>query len=125
MPPGPVWASRPGEGAHGPRGAAVRCPAQALRHSARLVLVSPAVASPESDAPPPADELARAIDSLVDECRVRCLWFLRRDYYPRTDPERIRVLSAIQERADLAVFRRAGRLKAWLSRTSSAASASS
>jgi hypothetical protein len=74
-------------------------------------------------APPAPAELARAIDGLVDECRVRCLWFLRRDYYPRTDAERLRVLSAIQQRASLSVYRRAGQLKAWLSRNSNAASA--
>lgn len=77
------------------------------------------------DSHPAPAEIARAVDAIVDECRVRCLWFLRRDYYPRTDAERLRVLSAIQERADLALYRRAGRLKAWLSRTSSGASASS
>jgi hypothetical protein len=75
-------------------------------------------------APLSPDELARAVDALVDECRVRCLWFLRSDYYPRTDVERLRVLTAIQQRADLDRYRRAGRLKAWLSRNSSAESAS-
>lgn len=87
-------------------------------------MVAPA-AKPAAESAPSPDELARAIDALVDECRVRCLWHLRPDYHPRTDAERLRVLSAIQQRADLATYRRAGRLKAWLSRTSSAASASS
>ena len=61
-----------------------------------------------------AQELARAVDALVDECRVESLWSYRPDYYPRTDPERLQVLEAIQERSDLERFRRAGRLKAWL-----------
>jgi hypothetical protein len=70
------------------------------------------------------DEVVRAVDELVDACRVDCLWYLRRDYYPRTDAERVRALEAIQERSGRDVFRRAGLLKAWLSRHSSDASAS-
>jgi hypothetical protein len=72
-----------------------------------------------------AAAVEEAIDRLVDECRVLTLWYARPDYYPRTDPERLAVLEAIQERCDLAVYRRAGVLKAWLSRHSSDASASS
>ncbi len=67
----------------------------------------------------------RAIDAFVDECRIDHLWYQRVDYYPRTDAERLRVLDAIQARASLEVFRRAGALKAWLSRLSSSASAGS
>jgi hypothetical protein len=70
-------------------------------------------------------DLEREVDALVDECRVECLWYLRPDYYPRTDAERLQVLDAIQERSGRDVFQRAGTLKAWLSRHSSAASASS
>jgi hypothetical protein len=73
----------------------------------------------------PREELVRAIDALVDECRVECLWYLRPDYHPGTDPERLQVLDAIQARASQDVFMRAGRLKEWLSRLSSAASAPS
>ncbi len=69
-------------------------------------------------------EVERAIDLLVDEWRVDALWYLRPDYYPRTDPERHRVLEAIQVHSNLEVFKRAARLKAWLSRHSSATSAS-
>lgn len=71
------------------------------------------------------EDLARAVDALVDECRSAALWFLRQDYYPRTDPERWRVLESIQEHADVEIFKRAARLKEWLSRHSSGASASS
>lgn len=74
--------------------------------------------------PDPAG-VALAVDELVEECRARCLWYLRPDYQPRTDQERIAVLEAIQERCSLAEFKRAGVLKAWLSRRSSDASASS
>lgn len=70
------------------------------------------------------EDLARAIDALVDECRD-ALWFLRPDYLPRTDDERRHVLHAIQKHSDLERYRRAARLQEWLSRYSSAASASS
>jgi hypothetical protein len=71
------------------------------------------------------DEVVRAIDDLVDECRVESLWYLRPDYHPATDIERHQVLDAIQERSSRDVFQRAGNLKAWLSLHSSDASASS
>jgi hypothetical protein len=70
-----------------------------------------------------AEEIAREVDELVDECRSTCLWYQRPDYYPRTDLERWQVLDAIQKHADLETFRRAGRLKECLSRRSSSASA--
>jgi len=70
-------------------------------------------------------EAAGALRALVDEYRSRCLWFLRRDYYPRTPEEARRVLDWIRRRGDLAAFRRAGEIEAWLSRHSSGASAAS
>jgi hypothetical protein len=71
------------------------------------------------------EEIVRAIDALVDECRVECLWYLRPDFHPDTDVEREQVLDAIQARSTRDVFQRAGILKAWLSRHSSAESAAS
>ena len=86
--------------------------------------VAVAAAAPKTP-PVTREELLRAIDDLVDECRVECLWSVRPDFYPRTDLERQQTLDAIQERSGRELFRRAGRLKAWLSRLSSDASASS
>jgi len=63
------------------------------------------------------------IAALVDEYRDRCLWFMRRDYYPRTDAERLRVLEHIARHGDVEAYRRAGRLKRWLSQNPSAPSA--
>jgi hypothetical protein len=70
-------------------------------------------------------EIAAAVDRLVDEQRVACLWFMRPDYYPSTHEERARVLAQIERHGDLDAFRRAATLRRWLSRTSSAASADS
>ena len=40
--------------------------------------------------------LESLVNALVDEYRHRCLWFLRSDFYPSTDEERLRVLDYIQ-----------------------------
>ena len=64
-----------------------------------------------------------AINRLVDEYRIRCLWFLRPDYYPATREERLRILSYIERRGDREGFQRAGTLRQWFSRHSNATSA--
>ena len=69
-----------------------------------------------------APEIA-AIDALVDCYRDRCLWFLRSDYYPATDAERLRLLTYIEQYGDVAAYRQAGKLKRWLSQSSSEPSA--
>ena len=63
-----------------------------------------------------------ALRSLVDEYRDRCLWFLRPDYYPATIAEAERVLDAIQRHGDRDGFRRAEKVRQWLSQPSSATS---
>jgi hypothetical protein len=68
---------------------------------------------------------ADAVNRLVDEYRVRCLWFLRPDYYPSTLEEQLRVLGYIERHGDREAFRRAATLKRWLSPLSSAPSARS
>jgi hypothetical protein len=75
-----------------------------------------------SDAP---NAIAEAVNRLVDEYRLRCLWFLRSDYYPVTDTERLKVLAYIERHGDREAFRRAGEVRQWVSRTSSAPSAAS
>jgi hypothetical protein len=74
------------------------------------------------------DGLATAceeINRLVDEYRVRCLWFLRPDYYPSTLEDRLRVLDYIERHGDVEAFRRVARMRRWLSPDSSARSAGS
>jgi len=61
------------------------------------------------------NSVAEAVNPLVDEYRIRCLWFLRRDYYPSTPEERLRVLGHIERHGDRQAFRRAATLKRWLS----------
>lgn len=74
--------------------------------------------------PEPA-ELHRRIDALVERARARCLWYLREDYYPRGDAERLAVLELLQRSGDQRTFQEAGELKRWLSRDSSETSAGS
>ena len=68
-------------------------------------------------------ELAAAINAIVDEYRVRCLWWLRPDYYPSGAREQLRVLDYIDRHGDLAAYRRTSNLRQWLSQISSVASA--
>lgn len=71
------------------------------------------------------EDVVREIDSLVDEYRTTCLWFMPADYYPRTREQRIRALGYIERHGDRDGFRRAATLKRWLSRDSNAISAGS
>ena len=69
----------------------------------------------------PEDLLRR----LVDDYRLRCLWFLREDYYPATAAERERVLRLIERHGDVPALHRVAELRTWLSRRSSGTSAAS
>jgi hypothetical protein len=70
-------------------------------------------------------EVDAAIRELMDAYRTRCLWYLRRDYHPATVAEALRVLDAIQRHGDREAFRRAARVRQWLSPLSSATSVGS
>lgn len=70
-------------------------------------------------------DIEQEVRHLVDEYRSRCLWFLRPDYYPLDDEDRLRILGYVERYGDLAAFKRAGRVRLWLSQTSSARSAAS
>ncbi|MEI6085728.1 MAG: hypothetical protein WCS70_15700 [Verrucomicrobiota bacterium] len=65
----------------------------------------------------------RRVHALVDESRVRCLWFLREDYYPQTPAEACRVLESIERHGDVATFQKAATLRQWLSQNSNGPSA--
>lgn len=69
------------------------------------------------------NQTADAVRTLVDDYRDRCLWYLRRDYYPTTRDESLSVLDAIARHGGLDAFRRAATIRSWLLRHSSATSA--
>jgi len=79
-------------------------------------------ALPQTGPDEPSD-LAEAVNAFVDAWRIRALWSVRPDWYPATDAERWHALDTIQQHCDREAFARAARLKAWLSRRSSDASA--
>ena len=65
---------------------------------------------------PPAPGLNDvAFMAFVDEYRVRCLWFLRQDYYPVTASECESVLRLIEQHGDRLAFLRAAEFRQWLS----------
>ncbi len=67
----------------------------------------------------------REIRALVDQYRDRCLWFLRKDYYPETTEEILRVTEEIRRHGDREAFRRAREVEKWVSHHSSGTSAGS
>jgi hypothetical protein len=69
---------------------------------------------------PDAEQVREEIRRLVRENRTRCLWFAPREYMPETDAARLRALEHIERHGDRATFVRAGELRDWLLRTSSA-----
>jgi len=73
----------------------------------------------------PTSSSKAELHRLVDEYRTRCLWFLRADLYPETREEALRVLRQIERHGDREGFIRAGRIRRWLSQTSSEPSAAS
>jgi hypothetical protein len=64
------------------------------------------------------DELLERIDTMIEESRERCLWFLRLDYVPRDDRMRIKLLEYIQRHGDRQTAVEAARLTRWLSQNS-------
>jgi hypothetical protein len=63
------------------------------------------------------------VRTLTEQYRAQCLWFMRADYIPGNVADACQVLDYIQRHGDLKAFRRAGELRTWLLRNSSAASA--
>ena len=72
---------------------------------------------------PEIRDVYKLINRLVDDFRDQALWVLRPDYYPRTDAECLQVLDYIEQRSDLATFRRVAAARQCLLRTSSERSA--
>lgn len=69
------------------------------------------------------DTFSKELTLLIDEYRVRCLWYMRQDYFPKTDEEALTVLRAIERHGDAAAFKRAATLRQWLLQNSNAISA--
>ena len=63
---------------------------------------------------PSRQQVESNVDTLVQEYRLRCLWFTSPDYLPATDEERLRALNNIERHGDCQAFMRARELKEWL-----------
>jgi hypothetical protein len=59
-------------------------------------------------------EVYSTIDQMVEANRLRCLWFLRPDYFPATNQERITTLRYLEKYGDRTTFIQARRLSNWL-----------
>jgi hypothetical protein len=66
---------------------------------------------------------SEAFRQFVDQHRAQCLWFLRPDYYPETDADRLAVLRMIAQHGDRRAFEQAAEFRHWLSPHSSERSA--
>ena len=72
---------------------------------------------------PETEQLRSAIDTLVDEYRDQCLWFLRSDFYPTTFEQQLRVLKYIERYGDRAAYLKAADARRWLLQSSNETSA--
>lgn len=68
-------------------------------------------------------DIQHQINAIVDAYRGDCLWYIRKDYYPRTLKESVSILEDITKSGDVAAFRKAGGLRQWLLQHFSATSA--
>ncbi len=66
-----------------------------------------------------------ALHRFIDDVRPRCLWYLRKDYYPTTRKQMLDVLSAIERQSNVETFQRARAFRQWLLRNFNDASAGS
>ena len=67
---------------------------------------------------PTKQEIDAAVNKLVEEYRLQCLWFAPRDYLPDSDEQRLRTLDNIERYGDREAFKRARELREWLLRPS-------
>lgn len=67
-------------------------------------------------------EILLAVHRLVEANRLPCLWFMRDDFLPRSASEVERALTEIENHGDRAAWIEARSIRAWLSRTTNAAS---
>jgi hypothetical protein len=59
-------------------------------------------------------DIACAVNELVEANRARCFWFAPPEYLPVTDDERLRALDNIERYGDRQAFKRARELSEWL-----------
>jgi hypothetical protein len=61
------------------------------------------------------------VRSVVDDYRSMCFWFMDRDFRPKDAAGLKIVVENLEHYGDMAAYRRAGRIREWLSQVSSPA----
>jgi hypothetical protein len=56
--------------------------------------------------------------SLLNDYRDMCLWYMDRDFVPKTSSDLIAVLDGIDYNGTMDAYRRVGRIRTWLSQNS-------
>ena len=74
---------------------------------------------------PDFETLYREINELASAKRTECLWFIRTDYLPETNPERLNILKYLEKHGDRETFKKARILRDCLLQLSKEKSASS
>ena len=64
-------------------------------------------------------EIETELVSAVDDYRSMCFWNLPEDFKPVTRAQKILALDRLERYGDLAAYKRAGRIRQWLSPHSS------
>ncbi len=67
----------------------------------------------------PQEEIYAEAKQLIEKNRSRCLWFLRKDYYPADTDRLIHTLQYVKQHGDRQTFQKAGKLIQWLLQSSS------
>ena len=60
------------------------------------------------------EQIEQQVNELVGKYRSMCLWFAPKDYFPRTDQERLATLEDIERYGDREAFKRSRELRDWL-----------
>ena len=64
----------------------------------------------------PIDEIldSKELRSMIEKYRTRCFWNMAKDFMPRTKEQAVLALQRLEQYGDLAAYRYAGSVKAWL-----------
>jgi hypothetical protein len=95
---------------------------RAPRSGLTPLLTTPTISRMDHGNRPIPPDMLEAVHRLVEANRLQCLWFMREDYQPRSAAEADRALTEIELHGDRRAWTEAREIRAWLSRTTSAAS---
>jgi hypothetical protein len=59
-------------------------------------------------------DISKELHLLTEQYRNTCLWFLRDDFFPKTNKEALLVVNAVKRYGDGDGYKRARKIEAWL-----------